>query len=92
MKMLPAKVIEVESEGLLSLIGQHVLIFCFNYFYYGKLIGVNSDCIKLEGVYQVFETGAFNESKFKDAQKFSDEWYIQLSAIESFGKSFKTTI
>lgn len=91
MKTLPVKVIEVENEGLVSLLGEEVLIFCFNYFYYGRLVGVNESCIKLQGVYQVFETGAFNDSKFKDAQ-IADEWYIQNSAIESFGKSFKTIL
>jgi hypothetical protein len=92
MKTLPQKIVEVDNEGLISLLGEMVLIFCFNYFYYGKLEGVNESCIKLSGVYQVFETGAFNDSKFKDAQKFADEWYIQNSAIESFGKSFKATL
>jgi len=87
-----AKLVEVPNEGLISLIDKEVLIFCFNYFYYGKLVGVNNTCIKLENVYQVFETGTFSDSKFKDAQKLSDEWYVQLSAIESFGKSFKTTL
>lgn len=87
-----AQVTEVENEGLISLLGEQVLIFCFNYFYYGKLVGVNDTCIKLEKVYQVFETGTFSDSKFKDAQKFADEWYIQNSAIESFGKSFKTSV
>jgi len=82
--------INIENEGLLSLIGEKVLIFCFNYFYYGTLVGVNENCIKLENCYKVFETGAYNESKFKDAQLLSKEWYIQTSAIESFGKSFKT--
>jgi len=87
-----AKLVEVPNEGFVSLIGEEVLIFCFNYFYYGKLVGVNTTCIKLEKVYQVFETGTFSDSNFKDAQKLSDEWYVQLSAIESFGKSFKTTL
>ena len=90
--MLPVKVVEVENEGFSSLLGEYVLIFCFNYFYYGRLIGVNETCIKLEDVYQIFETGIFSDSKFKDAQKFATEWYVQKSAIESFGKSFKTTI
>lgn len=92
MKMQPVKLVEVENKGLITLLGQEVLLFCFNYFYYGKLVGVNDTCIKLENVYQIFETGQFSDSKFKDAQKLSDEWYIQLSAIESFGKSFKTTL
>jgi hypothetical protein len=91
MKVLQT-VTEVQGEGLISLIGEKVLVMCFNYFYYGELIGVNETCIKLKNVYQVFETGSFSDSKFKDAQKFADEWYINSSAIESFGKSFKTSI
>ena len=89
MKVLQT-VTEVPGEGLLSLIGEKVLIMCFNYFYYGELIGVNETCIKLKNVYKVFDTGPFSEDKFKDAQKIADEWYIQNSAIESFGKSPKT--
>lgn len=85
------QLVEVANEGLVALIDQNVLIFCFNYFYYGKLVGVNDSCIKLQNVYQVFETGAFSDSKYKDAQKLAEEWYIQISAIESFGKSFKVT-
>ena len=91
MKVLQT-VTEISGEGLMALLGEKVLIFCFNYFYYGELMGVNDTCIKLKNVYQIFETGAFNDSNFKDAQKFADEWYIQNSAIESFGKSFKKTI
>jgi len=90
--MLPTQVIDVPIEGLFALLGKKVLIFCFNYFYYGELVGVNESCIKLKDVYQVFETGAFSDSKFKDAQKLASEWYIQNSAIESFGESFKSTL
>lgn len=89
MKKLPVTVIEVDNEGLVSLLGQLVLIYCFNYFYYGKLSGVNDDCILLSDVYIIYETGAFTDNKFKDAQKFNDSWYIQKSAIESYGLSTK---
>lgn len=84
-----AEVIEVNNEALVSLLGEKVMIMCFNYFYYGTLEGVNETCIKLKDCYQVFETGAHTDIKFKDAQKIADEWYIQNSAIESFGKSSK---
>ena len=83
------EVVEVPNEGLISLIDQEVLIMCFNYFYAGKLIGVNDTVIKLENAHVVYETGAFTDKKYKDAQKIADEYYIQLSAIESFGKGVK---
>lgn len=89
MKMQPVKVIEVENEGLISLIGSEVFLMCFNYFYAGTLIGVNDTVVKLENCHVVYETGAFGDSKFKDAQKIASEFYIQLSAIESFGKTNK---
>jgi len=83
------EVVEVPNEGLVSLLNENVLIFCMNYFYYGKLVGVNDTCLKLEKCHQIFETGAFNEKTFKDKQFLAEEWYLQLSAIESFGKSPK---
>ena len=81
------KLIEVENGGLLSLLDENVLIFCVNYIYTGKLIGVNDDCIQLSDAKLVYETGAFSDANYKDAQPLStSEWFIQLAAIESFGK------
>ena len=87
---LAVQLTEVEREGLLALIGKKVLVMCMNYFYTGELIGVNDTCIKLKDCHQVFETGPHKDSKFKDAQWISDNWYIQTSAIESFGETTKT--
>lgn len=81
-----AKMEELENEGLLSLMGQIITLHCVNYIYAGKLIGVNKTCIKLENAHLVFDTGPYSDSKFKDAQKLSDSYYIQIDAIESFGK------
>lgn len=81
---------EVEREGLLALIGKKVLVMCMNYFYTGELVGVNDSCIKLKDCHQVMETGSHNDLKFKDAQWIGNDWYIQLSAIESFGETSKT--
>lgn len=80
-----ASIEDNENEGLMALLGQKVILFCANYIYSGKLIGVNRSCIKLEDAHIVFETGAFTDSKYKDAQKIAAEHYIQTSAIESFG-------
>lgn len=80
------KVEEVTGEGLVGLMGENVTLFCLNYIYTGKLVGVNDTFVKLEKAAIVYETGEFSDPKFKDAQALPHDWYIQLSAIESFGK------
>jgi len=80
-------IVEDEQEGLLSLLGEEVLIMTSGYFYTGKLIGVNSTCVKLENPSIVYETGGWSLSEFKDEQSMNkDHHYIQMCAIESFGK------
>lgn len=80
------EVTEVDGEGFEALMGQDVLVFCANYIYAGKLSGVDETCIQLEHPSIVYETGAFDSKGYKDAQKLpADNWYIQLSAVESFG-------
>jgi len=74
------------TEGLESLIGETVTIFCALYFYTGKLIGVSSTCVKLQDPYIVYETGSFTDNAWKDAQKMPHKyWYISMGMIESFG-------
>jgi len=73
------------DEGLISLMGQTVTLFCGVYIYTGKLIGVNDTCVKLTSASIVYETGAFNDLAWKDAQKLPHDWYVQTAAIESFG-------
>ena len=80
-------VTEVEGEGLEALLGENVLIFCMNYIYTGKLVGVNQTCVKLENAKIAFETGAFDKPGYTDAQGLpGDSWYVQTSSIESFGR------
>lgn len=79
------KVEEVSGEGLIGLMGQNVTLFCLNYIYAGKLVGVNDSYIKLENASVVYETGSFTDKEFKDAQKLPHDWYVQTGAIESFG-------
>jgi hypothetical protein len=87
MKMLPktVEVLEVENEGLISLLDKQVTFFCAIYIYTGKLVGVNSSCIKLENPKIVYETGSFKEKHWKDAQELPNELYLQTSMIEAFG-------
>lgn len=84
MKSVTQKVVEVEGEGFLALMDQRITVFAMNYIYTGKLTGVNATCILLEDAAIVYETGAFNEPKWKDAQALPKPIYIQLAAIEAF--------
>jgi len=75
-----------EKQGLTSLLGQQVTLMCANYFYTGKLIGVDKTCVKLEDPAIVYETGEWTLKSYKDEQKLNCKfWYVRLSAIESFG-------
>ena len=76
---------DVANEGMDKLLGERVTLFCANYIYTGVLAGVNETCVLLQKAAIVYETGAFNEASWKDAQPLPSDWYVQLSAIESFG-------
>jgi hypothetical protein len=76
---------EVENEGLVGLLGEEVTLFCANYIYAGKLVGVNESYVKLTGAKIVYETGELTTKTWKDAQALPKDWYIQTGAIESFG-------
>jgi len=77
---------QVDGEGLEALFGERVTLFCMNYIYTGKLIGVNSTCVLLESPSIVYETGAFTDKAWKDAQALPNNLYVQTGAIEAFGK------
>lgn len=87
MKTLPSTValVEVENEGFISLLGKQVEIRCNVYIYAGILTGVNTTCVKLDNAAIVYETGAFGDKAYKDAQKMGDGQYVQMGLIESFG-------
>lgn len=81
------EVTEVNGEGIDSLLGEQVVLFGLNYIYTGKLVGVNATFVKLEDAKIIYETGPFSQSGWKDVQPlWTKEWYVQVSAIESFGK------
>ena len=80
---------EVDNEGFIGLLGQEITIFCMNYIYAGKLTGVNIEYVKLENAHIVYSTGAFTDKSYSDAQKISEEFYVQKNSIESFGKTKK---
>ena len=74
-----------EAEGLESLLGERVTLFCAAYIYTGKLVGVDATCVKLTDAAIVYETGELTTKDWTDAQSLPHDWYVQLSAVESFG-------
>lgn len=83
MKILQT-VVENKEEGFLALMGQTITVFCMNYTYTGKLVGVNDSQLKLESPKIVFETGDFSTKTWKDAQALPNDCYIRFSAIEMY--------
>ena len=75
----------VECEGLEKLLGKKVTLFCLNYIYTGTLVGVNESCVLLTKAAIIYETGELTTPTWKDAQPLPHDWYVQISAIESFG-------
>jgi len=57
-----------------------------NYFYTGKLVGVNTSCVQLEDASIVYETGNLNGNVFQNQESLPGKfWYVATSAIESYG-------
>ena len=80
------EIVEVEGEGLDALLGEQVTLFCMNYFYTGKLTGVNDTCVQLTDPSIIYETGDWSTKAYKDAQSLPTKvLYVQTAAIESFG-------
>lgn len=77
-------VTKVEGEGLVSLLGQRVTLFCSVYIYTGNLEGVNDECVFLSDPAIVYETGAFHDKTWKDAQNLPNSCYVMKQSIESF--------
>lgn len=78
-------VVTEEKDGLEILMGQRVTLLCNSYFYTGKLVGVNADCVKLSEAKVVYETGPLTKKEWGDAQDLPNDWYVMKSAIESYG-------
>lgn len=79
------KIVEVSDEGLEGLLGEVVTLLCMNYFYTGKLVGVNDTCVRLDDPKIVYETGAWGDKDWCDAQALPGTIYVRCSSIEAFG-------
>lgn len=76
---------EVEGEGLEAFLNEQIFIICRSYFYTGKLMGVNTDCILLEGAEVVLESGSLSGSTFTTTEKVAgNKIYITKNSIEAF--------
>ena len=75
---------EVEGEGLQALLGQRVQLFCLNYIYEGRLVGVNDSDVLLEDAGIVYETGPLGSKEWQDRQALPHPLYVRISAIESY--------
>ena len=78
---------ETAVDGLEKLLGEYVELYCLNYIYCGRLIGVNDFDVCLAECQIVYETGALSDH---DGYKFSEsfnqaERFVQKTHIESYG-------
>ncbi len=79
------KIVEVAEGSMDSLLGEMVLLMCANYFYYGKLTGVNKTAVELSDPKIVYETGDWSKSTWADAQALPCKTIgIRLPMIESY--------
>lgn len=81
------KIIETtEAEGYEALLGERVTLLCANYFYTGMLLGVDETCVLLGAPSIVYETGAWSDKGWKDAQRLpTEKLYVARTSVEAFG-------
>lgn len=81
------RIIEEATGGFTACLGETVLLLCANYFYYGRLVGVNEDHVELADASLVYETGEWSADKFADAQVLPmDPLRVQIASIEAWGQ------
>ncbi len=85
-KIVTVTEVPANEVGLESLMGEEVILFCMNYFYAGKLEGVNEKFVLLEDAAIVYETGEFSAVRWEDAQKIGQPLYVMIDKIEAFAR------
>ena len=78
------KLITDVADGLESLLGERVMLWCANYIYSGVVEGVSATCVKLTDAHVVYETGELTSSENKNTQQVGSDLYVQIAAVESF--------
>lgn len=61
-----------------------MLLLCNNYFYAGKLTGVNEKDVLIEDASIVYETGPWDSPEYKDVQALGRNLYVRIDSIESY--------
>ncbi len=84
-KVVKIEEIEEMGRGLESLMGKRATLFCANYIYRGVLVEVAETFVLLDEAQIVYETGSYDDPKWKDAQKLGQGWFVERGAIESYG-------
>ena len=80
------RIVEVQDGGFEAVLGETVVLLCGIYIYSGKLVGVNGDHVELTDAKLVYETGAWTDEGWSNAQDLpADVWRVQKAAIESWG-------
>ena len=74
----------VPGSALESLLGERVTFYCLSYIYTGKLTSVNETCVELTDASIVYETGPYDDPKWKDAQPLPKPCYVMLRCVECF--------
>ncbi len=74
-----------EISGFEAQLGESVTLFCLNYIYTGKLVGVDDTELELSDAAIVYETGDFSHDNWKDAQRLPHNWFVRIGSIESWG-------
>jgi len=76
---------ESEKSPLEEMAGQYVQLWCLNYIYSGKLVGVNDSEVILVDSQVVYETGKLIDKGWNYSESTGvDELVVRLSAIESY--------
>jgi len=80
-------VTEVQGDGLDKLLGELVMLWCMNYIYSGKLVGVNDKDVVLNNACVVYETGHNSKGDtWTRAEALPEgDWFVRTSSIESYG-------
>lgn len=74
------------SNEFEELIGKDVTLFCVNMIYTGTLVAATEHSLKLKDPSIIYETGPFNDKKWKDEQPLPHKhWYVRTSVVESYG-------
>lgn len=75
---------EVSGDGLEKLLGERVQVWCINYIYCGKLVGVNEHDIVLEDAEVVYQAGELKNDGWDASERIAEELFVRTASIESY--------